>query len=63
MTKHAHDDGPQKEAIRVTTGSLKLPERVEGDANARKRMNWVVIVVVAAALAFIAFVTVLISQS
>ena len=63
MTKHSDGNARQKEAIRVTTGTLKLPESVSGDATAKERMNWVVIVVVGIALAFIAFIAFLISQS
>jgi hypothetical protein len=63
MTEPKHRESERPDVIRITTGSLKLPESVAGDATSKARMNGVVIVVVAIALAFIAFIAWLISTS
>ena len=53
-------ESSKDEVIRVTTGSLKLPDAITNEASNRA-MNRVVLVVVAVAVAFIAFIAYLIS--
>ena len=55
-------ESDKDEVIRVTTGSLKLPEAVTNQ-QANRAMNRVVIVVVAIAIGFIALVAYLITKS
>jgi hypothetical protein len=55
-------ESDKDELIRVTTGSLKLPESITNEEGKRE-MNVVVMVVVAAVLAFILVIAYLISSS
>jgi len=54
----ARDERPRTDGVlRVTTGTLKLPEGLESDEEAKHNaMNRVAIVIVASALAFIAII-------
>ena len=55
-------ESDKDDVIRVTTGSLKLPESITNEAGKRE-MNKVIFIVVAIALAFIAVIAFLISRS
>ena len=55
-------ESDKDDLIRVTTGSLKLPESITNEEG-KKEMNMVVIVVVLLALAFIGLIAFLISRS
>ena len=55
-------ESDKDDLIRVTTGSLKLPESITNEEG-KKEMNMVVIVVVLLALAFIGLIAFLISTA